>query len=56
MSARRSHVLLLHLVLGTGALLTLVPLAWMVAASFMQTGEANQVPPPLWPARPTLEH
>jgi multiple sugar transport system permease protein len=46
----------LHAVLILGALLTLVPLAWMVAASFMRAGAANQVPPPLWPAEPTLEH
>jgi multiple sugar transport system permease protein len=56
MTARRSESLLLHLVLAAGALLTLVPLAWMVAASFMRAGEANQVPPPLWPAHPTLAH
>jgi multiple sugar transport system permease protein len=38
------------------ALLTLVPLGWMVSASFMAPGEANHFPPPILPARPTLEH
>ncbi len=47
---------LLHVALGALGALTLVPLAWMVAASFMQAGEANTFPPPLWPARPTVEH
>jgi multiple sugar transport system permease protein len=56
MKRRTIRVALLHLVLAAGAVLTLAPLAWMVAASFMQTGEANHSPPPLWPAHPTLEN
>lgn len=56
MKGDRANATLLHLVLGLGAVLTLAPLAWMVAASFMHAGEANQVPPPLWPAEPTLEN
>ena len=36
--------------------LSLVPLLWMVSASFMSTGEATTFPPPLVPARPTLSH
>lgn len=39
-----------------GALLTMLPLWWMLAASFMPSGEANSFPPRLWPSRPTLEH
>jgi len=40
--------LLLHLVLAIGVVLTVVPLLWMVSASFMPTGEANLFPPRLW--------
>ena len=36
------------------ALVTIVPLAWMVAVSLMPAGSANTFPPPLWPAHPTL--
>jgi len=36
--------------------LTLAPLLWMVSASLMPAGEANQFPPPWFPRRPTLEH
>jgi multiple sugar transport system permease protein len=46
----------LHGVLVLGALLTLLPLLWMVAASFMPAGEASAVPPRLLPSRVTLEH
>ena len=34
------------LLIGAGVL-TAFPLLWMVSASFMQTGEANTIPPPL---------
>jgi multiple sugar transport system permease protein len=36
--------------------LSLLPLLWMVSASFMSTGEATTFPPPLVPSRPTLSH
>ncbi len=42
------------LALGAGA--TLVPLLWMVSASFMPSGQANELPPRLLPSPPTLEH
>jgi len=42
--------------LALGAALTLLPLVWMVAASFMPTGEATTLPPRLLPSAPTLEH
>jgi multiple sugar transport system permease protein len=48
--------IVLHAVLIACALLTLVPLLWMVSASFMPSGEANTFPPRLLPSRPTLEH
>jgi multiple sugar transport system permease protein len=46
--------LLVHGVLIAAALVTLFPLAWMVAVSFMAPGEAATAPPPLLPADPTL--
>ena len=45
---------LLHGGLILGAAVTLMPLAWMVAASFMSPGEANTLPPRLVPREPTL--
>jgi multiple sugar transport system permease protein len=39
-----------------GALLTVLPLWWMLAASLMPNGEANSFPPRLWPSRLTAEH
>jgi multiple sugar transport system permease protein len=48
---------LLHAALITGALATLLPLIWMVAASFMPPGEATAAfPPRLFPSTPTVEH
>lgn len=38
------------------ALLTLLPLGWMVTVSFMPRGEASQSPPPFWPSRWSWEN
>ena len=46
----------LHALLVVVGALTLVPLAWMVAASLMATGEANTFPPRILPQHATLEH
>jgi multiple sugar transport system permease protein len=46
----------LHAALVLGALVALFPLLWMVAASFMPTGMANQYPPHLVPSHPTFAH
>ncbi|HMB93345.1 MAG TPA: carbohydrate ABC transporter permease [Rhodothermales bacterium] len=46
----------LYIVLIGAALLTAFPLLWMVSASFMPTGEANSIPPPLLPSEVTFEH
>ncbi len=46
----------LHAALILGALVALFPLLWMVSASFMQTGMANQYPPHLLPRHPTFAH
>jgi multiple sugar transport system permease protein len=47
---------LLYTALIAGAVLTVLPLWWMVAASFMPAGEATSLPPRLWPSRLTTEH
>ena len=56
MTRRRWHWLAIHAALVALAALTLLPLLWMVSASFMPTGEANQLPPRFLPSVPTLEH
>lgn len=38
------------------ALVTLMPLLWMVSVSFMAPGEAATFPPPLLPSSPTLDN
>ena len=38
------------------AVLTMLPLLWMVSASLMPTGEANELPPRFLPSAPTLAH
>ena len=48
--------LALHAALIIGALIALFPLLWMVSASFMQTGMANQYPPHFLPRHPTFAH
>lgn len=53
---RTPRALLLYALLLVGSLLALLPLWWMVAASLMPSGEANTVPPRLWPSHVTLEH
>lgn len=52
----RTLQLAIYLVLGAWLLLTLVPLIWMVSASFMPTGEASEYPPRLLPSRITVDH
>lgn len=52
---RFSHVGLYTALVVFGAL-SLMPLLWMVSASFMQTGEASSFPPALIPHHPTLIH
>ena len=52
---RLNAVALYGALLVFGAL-SLLPLLWMLSASFMATGEAAVLPPPLLPAHPTLAH
>jgi multiple sugar transport system permease protein len=47
---------LLYALLAAGALLTLLPLLWMVSASLMPAGEATSIPPRLVPSHVTFEH
>src|SRR5207244_11593605 len=53
---RRAQVLAVHGALGVAALLTVLPLLWMVTASLMPAGEASAVPPRLVPSVATLDH
>ena len=53
---RRLAMFALHLALAAGAVLTLLPLLWMVSASLMPTGESTLLPPRLLPSRVTVEH
>jgi multiple sugar transport system permease protein len=46
----------LHAALILLAIVTLTPLVWMVSASLMPAGDANAIPPPLFPRRVTFEH
>jgi multiple sugar transport system permease protein len=46
----------LHATLIVFGTLSLLPLLWMVSASFMATGEASTFPPAVIPHHPTLEH
>ena len=42
---RTWQTILLHVALVAGAIIALLPVVWMVAASFMPTGEATTLPP-----------
>ena len=46
----------INTILVLGALSTAAPLLWMLSASFMPAGQANELPPRLLPSPPTLEH
>jgi multiple sugar transport system permease protein len=53
---KRAPIALIYAALASGAVLTLLPLLWMVSASLMPTGEATALPPRLLPSSVTLEH
>jgi len=46
----------INVLLIATALLTAMPLLWMISASFMPTGEATLYPPRLLPSHLTIEH
>ena len=52
----RGGALLIYSALAVGGVLSMLPLLWMLSASFMSAGEANAFPPRLVPEQPTLEH
>ena len=56
MKSQTATRVLLYCALAIGSLLALLPMIWMVSASFMQPGAANTYPPRLLPENPTLEH
>ncbi|HEX5758750.1 MAG TPA: carbohydrate ABC transporter permease [Thermoanaerobaculia bacterium] len=56
MSRRRLVAVAVNAALALAAVATLLPLAWMVSASLMPTGEANSLPPRWLPSSPTLAH
>lgn len=51
---RRAAALVVNGLLVGLAVIALFPLLWMVSVSFMPTGAASTLPPPLLPAAPTL--
>jgi len=51
---RRAALIANNVALAGFAVIVAFPLVWMVAASFMQDGEANAAPPPLVPQSPSL--
>src|SRR5947207_4340940 len=53
---RRISQIVLYVLLVIGALIALLPMLWMLSASFMPTGEASTYPPHLIPSRITLLH
>ncbi len=48
--------LVINALLIVTAILTVIPLLWMISASFMPTGEATLFPPRLLPSQPTFGH
>lgn len=56
MGVRRARGLAANVAVAALALVTVLPLAWMVTASFMPRGSIDAMPPPLWPARWSLEN
>ena len=53
---RRLATLLVNGVLLIVAILTVLPLVWMLSVSLMSPGEDSTFPPPLWPSRATLSN
>jgi multiple sugar transport system permease protein len=55
-ATQRTQRIILYTLLITGAILSLVPIIWMVSASLMPTGEASTFPPRLFPSTVTFSH
>ena len=56
LTRRRISQIILYTLLIIGALIALMPMLWMLSASFMPTGEASTYPPHLMPSRITFIH
>jgi multiple sugar transport system permease protein len=56
LTRRRISQVILYILLVIGALIALLPMLWMLSASFMPTGEASMYPPRLLPSRITFSH
>ena len=56
MKTRLLPSLVVHALLVLLAVASLAPLLWMLSVSFMQTGEASHVPPPLLPTHATFDN
>jgi multiple sugar transport system permease protein len=54
--SRARQAVWLHVALAAFAVVTLIPLVWMVSASLMPAGEAATFPPRLFPRVVTFEH
>src|SRR5882762_4462798 len=53
---RRISQIVVYTLLIIGALIALLPMLWMLSASFMPTGEASTYPPHLIPSKITFTH
>ena len=53
---RTAASIIINALLIATALLTIIPLLWMISASFMPTGEATVFPPRLLPSHATITH
>jgi multiple sugar transport system permease protein len=53
---QRTQRFVLYALLILGAVLSLLPMVWMVSASLMPSGEASTFPPHFFPSRVTLAH
>jgi multiple sugar transport system permease protein len=56
MSGRALRAVLIYAALVAGCVIAVLPMIWMISASLMQTGAANQYPPRLFPQSVTFEH
>ena len=56
LNRRRISQVVLYVLLILGAVIALVPMLWMLSASFMPTGEASTYPPRFLPSNFTLSH
>lgn len=55
-ASQRTQRIILYLLLIIGAVLSLLPIIWMVSASLMPSGEASTFPPKLFPSTVTFSH